>query len=788
MIKSCKCLTAYAATPSAALGPRSPLRLAAAFLLLLILAACSRDPKVQAQRYVDNANKFFAKGKFKEASILYRRALQKDLRFGEAYYRLGLTDLKLGAYGDAAHMLQRAVDLQPTNADAATKLADLYMLAAAQDAQHSADYQKEVNELAAHLIDKALDPYDGHRFYGQLALVKKDPAGAVKEFALAERVKPLQSDLALAYFEALAENNQLADAENLGRKFVDENKSFGPMYDLMYLHFARANRLADAQEVLQLKSSNNPAVPNYILQLAAHYFITKQRPEMDALMQRLSDEKQFPSGHLLAGDFYYFRLREFELARQQYEAGLKAFPKDKATYQKRMVELYANTGRPGDANQLVAAILKDNPKDSDAIAMRAALMLSTGDRRQISQAAIDLQGLVTKNPENHLLRFNLARALIAKGDIEQGRIQLEQAVRLRSDFLVARELLGRVYLMRGDTGKALQESDEIVKLDKNNLQAHLIRSSALLTIHDAGEARKELEYITRTYPNNSDARYQVGYLAWQDKDYKRAEQIFGDLHKANPKDFRGLVGIVETLASQGHLPEAVTQMEAAVAAEPARLDLQLALGNLYVRTERYNDAVKTFQSLLDKEPASADVMFRLAETERRKGELNTSIDLFRKCNQAAPNNTICALQLGLLLDGVGRRDQAKPVYEQILKVNPDEPVALNNLAFIKAEEGGDLDQALTMAQRARQKVPTSNEIADTLGWIYIKKNLSEDAVRVFSDLVEKSPRDYHFHYHYGMALLQKGDRISARKELQMALDNHPSRDDENKIRDLLQKN
>ncbi len=139
-----------------------------------MLAACSRDPKVQAQRYVDNANKFFAKGKFKEASILYRRALQKDLRFGEAYYRLGLTDLKLGAYGDASHMLQRAVDLQPTNADAATKLGDLYMLASAQDAQHTADYQKEVSELAARLIDKASDPYDGHRFYGQLALVKKD--------------------------------------------------------------------------------------------------------------------------------------------------------------------------------------------------------------------------------------------------------------------------------------------------------------------------------------------------------------------------------------------------------------------------------------------------------------------------------------------------------------------------------------------------------------------------------------------------------------------------------------
>jgi len=56
------------------------------------------------------------------------------------------------------------------------------------------------------------------------------------------------------------------------------------------------------------------------------------------------------------------------------------------------------------------------------------------------------------------------------------------------------------------------------------------------------------------------------------------------------------------------------------------------------------------------------------------------------------------------MDGTGKREQAKPIYEQILKIQPDHPVALNNLAYIKAEEGVDLDQALTMAQRALQKV------------------------------------------------------------------------------------
>ena len=61
------------------------------FWLLLPLAAlalsCTSDPKVKAQRYLENGNKFFAKGKFREASIMYRSALKQDLRFGEAYYR-----------------------------------------------------------------------------------------------------------------------------------------------------------------------------------------------------------------------------------------------------------------------------------------------------------------------------------------------------------------------------------------------------------------------------------------------------------------------------------------------------------------------------------------------------------------------------------------------------------------------------------------------------------------------------------------------------------------------------
>ena len=48
----------------------------------------------------------------------------------------------------------------------------------------------------------------------------------------------------------------------------------------------------------------------------------------------------------------------------------------------------------------------------------------------------------------------------------------------------------------------------------------------------------------------------------------------------------------------------------------------------------------------------------------------------------------------------------------------------------KAEEGLDLDAALTMAQRARQLAPNATAMADTVGWIYIKKNLPDSAIAV----------------------------------------------------------
>jgi len=60
-------------------------------------------------------------------------------------------------------------------------------------------------------------------------------------------------------------------------------------------------------------------------------------------------------------------------------------------------------------------------------------------------------------------------------------------------------------------------------------------------------------------------------------------------------------------------------------------------------------------------------------------------------------------------------------------------------------------------------LPDLNEVSDTLGWIYLKKNLTDNAIDIFKDLVNRVPAQAVFRYHLGMAYSQKGDKTRALK-------------------------
>ena len=70
-------------------------------------------------------------------------------------------------------------------------------------------------------------------------------------------------------------------------------------------------------------------------------------------------------------------------------------------------------------------------------------------------------------------------------------------------------------------------------------------------------------------------------------------------------------------------------------------------------------------------------------------------------------------------------------------------MAANNLAYIYAEEGGNLDIALNLAQTAKQVAPDNPNFTDTLGFVLLKKGLASAAIPEFQAAVNKSPEERH---------------------------------------------
>jgi tetratricopeptide (TPR) repeat protein len=443
-------------------------------------------------------------------------------------------------------------------------------------------------------------------------------------------------------------------------------------------------------------------------------------------------------------------------------------------------------GKRTEAAEMNSQILKADPNDNDARGLAATFLLDKGD---VSRALSELQAVATQSPKNPVAQFNLGRAHAARGEWEQARQLYQKAIDLRPDYVLARLALAQLQLTRGDFDAALKTAQATLAIDRNNSNALLIESAALMGQKKFSESRQLLDAMLKANASSPDVLFQLGVVNLAENKYKEASDAFRRSYDLNPANSRGLMGVVETEMAQNHPDQALQLLQAESAKAPTRMDLTMALGNTAVRAGKFDAAISYFEkvgSSLEKgSKQQGDIYLRIGETYRRKGDLTNSIVALQKAREILPDNGVVLSTLGLVLEAAGRWSEARQVYEVVIKLEPNNAVALNNLAFLLSEHGGDLDDALTKAQRAKQLFPNLSEISDTLGWIYLKKNLTDNAIDIFKDLVTKVPTQAVFRYHLGMAYSQKGDKTRALKELQDALKYNPTKEDREKIQQLI---
>lgn len=759
--------------------------------VILMTVACGRDPEKAKRRYLENGNRYAQQGKFKEAIIMYRNALKRDPRFGEAYLRLGDAEMRRGMPAQAVAAYRRAVELYPNPEEPAGKLADIYLAAYVMSPKKDPLLLREVEDMASSLAAKNPNSYQALRLRAFLNLTdttdktQEHLFRAIELFKKADAVKPKQPELRLAMVQTMAQVGQFEEAEKYAKEMIADSPKTAGAYWFLSRLYLQQNRLKEADAVVGRLVSANPETPAFQVDRAEFLFATRRKEDaLRALGEIAGAAGIEPSLLKRVGDTY-LRIGEPQKAYDTFASGISKFPAQKTEFRLKMIPALLSMQKRDEAIRLGETAAQEDPTNNGAVSMRASLWLNFGTKEQFDAAVKDLQQLISKEPNNAVIRYNLGRAYHSRGELDAARTQYAEAVKT-SKYLTAAHLgLGQIALAKREPGKAVSSADEILAYDPSNLAARILRVNGLLASGNTNQARIDINTYLKDTPDNPDLKYQRAIVNFVDRRYQESEQQFRALQQRFPNDLRLLFAIAEVMLRTNRQAEAMRLVQEAWRKNPDQPGLKLALANTALRVDQLDIAEQQFRDLVEKSQGDIDITMRLAETLRRKRQIPAALELLKQAYGRNPAYPGLGLQLALTHEALGDWRSAVPIYEAILKQDPNHLIALNNLAYRYADMGKDLDTALTYAQRAQQRAPTSDDVADTLAWVYIRKNLNDTAISVLKPLIARQPRNPLFHYHLGLALLQKGDRTAARQSLQTALSLNPSREDEQRIREAL---
>ena len=688
----------------------------------------AESPEQARERYFAKGRSYASAGKRPEAIIMFRNAVQADPKFAEAHYELGLVLMQRREFAQAFSELRRAVELKPALVQARHALGSLHLL----DRNIAA-----AKEQLAKIAEQAPDAFEA-RFLGTaIALFEDDIPKALEE--MREAVSRAEKEKARELLEAYIElgnihllNKDWIAAETAYRKALAVNpKLLRGREGLSAIYMARGDEGRALQELISA---------------------TKIDPENDDAWHRLGD--------------LYVRLNRRDEYEKLYRAFLENKP-DSIAGKKKMVEILLNKADFKTAKAHTDEILRAEPGDIDGLFFRARVYLSENDSRK---AHDDLMRVTTADPKFAPAFYFLGLAQIRLGNIAQARGSLVQALELRPDAIEPRLTLAEIYLNSGDPESARRESEYVLRHAPDHRIALLIAGTAELRKGESGKALALFRKAQSAGPEDARIHMLLGTALLTQKNYVQGLKELEESLSLDADGIEALNSIAVALVQQGKRKQAKERVERHASKTQMKAEVYQLLGQLSFDRKEFGEGIHQLRRAIAIKPELISAYFLLGHGYIAQNKIDEAINEYQKIIEKTPGDPGVYTILGTLHDHKGQFVKANRYYERALKINPNFVAAANNLAWNYAEHGGNLDLALPLAQKAREKSPDSPHILDTLGWIYYKKGLFENAAALLRDSSEKlSNRNAMVLYHLGMAYHQAGHKAQAREAFRTAL-------------------
>ncbi len=375
-----------------------------------------------------------------------------------------------------------------------------------------------------------------------------------------------------------------------------------------------------------------------------------------------------------------------------------------------------------------------------------------------------LEAIVAKDPKNE-------QALLAQADVMSRTgappadivATLQRAIGANPQSVPARLALISFHLHTKNSAAALSSAQAAAAALRNEPRI----LGALAQAHEAaGETNQAIETLNRwatLEPASATPLVRLAAMSAKRKDYPKAIDLLRKAQKLAPDDLGIARDLVVGYVLAGKPDEAIKEAKSLQSTRP-KSGVGFALeGDVHTATQNWALAERAYRDALKIEPTSEGLALKLHSTLNRTGKAAEADALAKKWLAEHPKDTSFRVYLAERALGDKNFRSAVALYQAVIALQPDNVVALNNLAWSAGQLGDP--KAIGYAERAVRLAPESAAALDTLGTLLVSKGDAIKGVEYLKKATELAPKRHDIRLNHAKALLKAGRNEDARKEL-----------------------
>ncbi|HOE72176.1 MAG TPA: tetratricopeptide repeat protein [Deltaproteobacteria bacterium] len=739
---------------------------------LLLAGGCSKSPEEKREAYLRSAQSYMEKEKYAEAAIEFQNALQIAPDDAQTLVTLGEIQLKMMKASDAYKAFSRAVGIDPRNTKAHEYLTSIQLLArkydlAEKQASIILEYEPE-NRKAQEMLAQAL-----------FQSGKQKEAVAIMD-GLLKDPKPLEATIINAVQMYMA-TGRVEDALALlssGSSLYPESSKIRFLASDIYAFKDDIKRAREwAEDAYRVEGDNI----NAGIALARFYAGHRMDDLFTALISELKAKfPNDPSPYLLESGIMQQK-GNLDQAIALAETARKI--EDTTAAKTVIAQLLLEKGDPSGAQKILAETLEKDPNAVTSRVMLARIYLQQDN----PQKALDtLDTLIKSIPQRPDVAVPTAQAYLMKGDLQKARDLVEKSLQEYKDNPALHGTMAKVHFMEGKFREALSEVTLLADSSAATPDIMYIGALSALRTGQTAQASSYVESLKKSSPDSWQALHSQSLIALSKGDkktaYRYAEKAV-DLFPEKPQALTLFTSIAPSVISN---QETIQKIRGACQKHNSSY-CHMIVARLMETSGDVQGALSEMKEAIRLGPDDTSLYHALAQFYARNNMIRQAIDEYEGLVHAKPDDLRAATMLALLNQSQGRVSDAKKVYSYILERDPKNALAANNLSWILVQSGksSDLNEALRLAQIAKDQFPEDARIADTLGYVYLRKGLIENALAQFQLAVEKLPEEPSINYHMALALVELSRNPEARKYVEKALDAEAAFDERQAAQELM---